>query len=209
MVAHVSSGPTIFDRHVGKASKGAMKLLTPLLRDTPGLVKTVDQWALLLLAVSAEHAQTGEKWRQSFIDCNLHPHFQLPMEQWLLKLNAVVGASSSIRPDGDDGSVPVEPEFLQGVTEKDKLLNFLACNGDGQGWDADFMLSVNKEYGIAIKDMPHLFQYVNALKLRNQGPLATASVLKPESQPPKRPLHGRRRLCCTRQICQAFLFSSI
>lgn len=91
--SHTSQTNQSFDRQPAKASKTSLRTWLPLMRSHPA-VGFLDQWTLLILALQTELAITPKTWVQGFRSTNLHPHYRVPFNEWLKKIEPSLAAAA-------------------------------------------------------------------------------------------------------------------
>jgi uncharacterized membrane protein YgcG len=171
--SHSSQVNQAFDQDPAILAKKENRRWLPIVRQHPGLVKSVDQYALIVIVMAGQAGGRGKAWTAGFIRVNLHPDHKIPMEVWLSNISerlVAAGGTERLLSDAYSAEAYLRlvkvPEFFRELVpaEQEELRQLTHKSVFDFGPDA--LRTLPLKYATQFKEkrnMYHFFQYRNSM----------------------------------------------
>ena len=138
-----------FDRDVALNDKKMQRRLLDLVRDTGVLGTIIDQHGLVLVGLQVVRESKPEHWISSFIKCNLHPKFRIPLDDWLINF---LEAGSKFEAAPTQTVEEQLPKWYGEMDEEKQKQMHEVFRGAGMNWDYGVVKKL-AELGLNAKQM--------------------------------------------------------
>ena len=169
-----------FDKFVARAGKKrAARTLDQLRRSH--VTPVIDQWFLVLVVLQMlRDAAASNVWENSFIACNLHPHYRVDVEEWLQRIQPFVLAADKFEDEEINLQELLPAEWRRKpLATRQKWIKVIDESGPAPTWDVD-MLAKLREEKMSLSLVAQIFKIYKTEK-RIQLQLKASSAVGPST----------------------------
>ena len=127
-----------FDKFVARAGKRRAAKILDIIRRSH-VYPIIDQWTLVVVALDMLRDCSASKvWENSFIAVNMHPHYRLPLHDWLAKIRPFTMAADKFEEEHIEELTLLPPAWTdKPVDKRDEWIKII--DDDGASWDIDLI----------------------------------------------------------------------
>lgn len=191
--SHSSQINQAFDKDPARASKQALRVWIPTVRDKLGSIQgtSMDQWTLLTVVACTEEHIKPHHWINGFKRVNLHPDFRLKVDPWLSHISSSLLAAQALRdPEGVRNKAELDlaavrrhvPEWYMTMQpdEQAKLLEVIEdpdFSWEGRDLEELFLRYPTMKKGTT--DLGHLAKFAVGMKNARENEFISTTAVMP------------------------------
>ena len=141
-----------FDRDVAANDKKWQRRFLDLVRETRAMGSIVNQHALVLIGLQVVRESKPEHWQTSFIKCNLHPKFRIPLDGWLFTIRHFIEAGSKFEAGPTQSVQEQLPRWYGEMSEENQQQMHGIFREAGADWDRSVVTKL-AALGLTTKQM--------------------------------------------------------
>lgn len=132
-----------FDKFVARAGKRRAEICLDNLRRSH-ITPIIDGWMLILVGLSIlRDCKESQVWENSFIAVNMHPHYRISLEDWMVKIAPFVVAADKFETEVIDELALLPADWKKTpFTLRQEWLKLIS--DDGASWDVDLIRTLRQ-----------------------------------------------------------------